>query len=176
MEAKPGDISSWGSTETQGIIDWACIKQVANLKETNATENMIDVSVRNLRTYLTAIGPELYSAGTVQEKFLELQYQIHSFVAEFSSVTWARLSPDEQSKVKAWAPKAEQLMESRRGRKALFEAWVWHILDDNIFSANPSTKWQAVKDTTMPWHLVGQLMEIFQSKSQHSDLPQLITA
>ena len=176
VPAKPAGSSSW-LTEIQEMVEGACNLEYDHLKEANSTQSQIDLSVRHLRDYIIAIGPEFYSPGEVQESYECLQKAIHDFAAGFfPTVTWAQLSPDEQSKVKAWAPRAEQFMESQRGRQALFQAWLWHILDDNIFSANPSTKWQGVKDTMMPWHLVGQLMDIFQSKSHYFDLLQLINA
>ena len=174
--AKPAESSSWLSKIGE-VVEGVCSFEYDLLKEANRTQSDIDLSVRHLRDYILAIGPELYSPGEVLESYGCLQTAIHDFAAGFfPTVTWAQLSPDEQSKVKAWAPRAEQFMESQRGREALFQAWVWHILDDNIFSANPSTKWQGFKDTMMPWHLAGQLMDIFQSKSHYFDLLQLINA
>lgn len=91
-------------------------------------------------------------------------------MANHFTTTWEQLTPEEQKKLKSWAPNAEHLIKSDRGRSALFQAWLWHILDDNIFSAEHySRKWQGMGDKMAIWNLLGQSMSILQGESQHPD-------
>jgi len=60
------------------------------------------------------------------------------YLSEFcfpEQISWETLTPAVQEKLIRWAPKAKQYLESGPQRSRLiFEAWIWHILDDNIFS------------------------------------------
>lgn len=51
-------------------------------------------------------------------------------------ISWESLTPAIQEKLVAWAPKSRQYLESapRRRSHVIFEAWIWHILYENIFS------------------------------------------
>jgi hypothetical protein len=49
---------------------------------------------------------------------------------------WAELQPRVQRRLTKWSPVAKELWESEfvELREALVRAWIWHYLDDNLFS------------------------------------------
>ena len=59
------------------------------------------------------------------------------------SARWDSLDEESQTKIKAWAPKAERFISvpSIGGGMALFEGWVWRILYDNLLSQDCDDKW-----------------------------------
>lgn len=72
-----------------------------------------------------------------------LSHQIGCLVNErFQATAWDEINPKDQARLDCWTPNAKLLIESERGHKAIFQAWIWHIIDDGVFSADPDTKWQ----------------------------------
>jgi hypothetical protein len=53
---------------------------------------------------------------------------------------WDMLSPPVRERFKRWTPVAQNLWESDFDdhREAMVRAWIWHYLDDNLFSFSPS--------------------------------------
>ncbi|KAI2607910.1 hypothetical protein GGR54DRAFT_643839 [Hypoxylon sp. NC1633] len=141
--------------------------------------NSMDIlhGTSSLRKMLSVVGPAVVACGEPKLVFEDLQLCIKQVARMIiKPVTWAQLKPEEQKKVLAWAPKAERLMDSTPGRRAIFQAWLWHLLDDMIFSANPSTKWPAVDDTWAVWPLLGQPMSIFQQTFDSGKIDSYETA
>jgi len=58
-----------------------------------------------------------------------------------ADASWENLEADTKAKLTSWSPHAKQMLESGlRGRDPLYAAWIWHILDDNLFSATGACK------------------------------------
>lgn len=73
---------------------------------------------------------------------------------------WDSLCPDIQKKLRSWTPKAEEFWGSELGAQKLFMAWIWHILDDNIFSRRSADiKWAAPH-----WQAHGLLHDLLQGE------------
>ncbi|KAI3316701.1 hypothetical protein HD806DRAFT_552086 [Xylariaceae sp. AK1471] len=77
----------------------------------------------------------------------------------FKPTPWDKLKPDDQSKLNRWTPDARLLIESERGYQFIFQAWIWHILDDEVFSADPTTKWQDQGDGFEAVRLLSQFID-----------------
>lgn len=129
----------------------------------------LDQMAANVRLFAHAVAtPAEYTHTSLYGCYHDISIGIGHLAGRFTT-TWEQLTPEEQKKLKSWAPNAEHLIKSDRGRGALFQAWLWHILDDNIFSAEPSEKWQGMGDKMAIWNLLGQSMSILQGESQHPD-------
>ncbi|KAK4234782.1 hypothetical protein C8A03DRAFT_46961 [Achaetomium macrosporum] len=75
---------------------------------------------------------------------------------------WDMLSPHVQERFGQWTPDAKRLWESDFGwhREALVRAWIWHYLDDNIFSFSPSAgAGELVKCSSPVWEHVRLLWQ-----------------
>ena len=81
----------------------------------------------------------------------------------FQPTPWDKLKPDDQAKLNRWTPDARLLIESESGYPPIFQAWIWHILDDGVFSADPKTKWQEYSDGYEAVKLFSQFLDIIQS-------------
>jgi len=97
-----------------------------------------------------------------------LDFEIASMARHLiiNTVTWDQLRPEHQAKLQGWAPRAKEIFASDAGKEYLFRAWIWHILDNKIFSADPSVKWLPFDDKFTVWKQVGALMSIFR-RSKH---------
>ncbi|KAI1157320.1 hypothetical protein F5B18DRAFT_224686 [Nemania serpens] len=86
------------------------------------------------------------------------------FMAEqcFRPTEWDRVNPDDQARLNCWTPNAKLLIESKRGYSPIFQAWIWHIIDDGVFSADPKTKWQGCSDRYEATKLFSQFLAIVQ--------------
>ncbi|KAI0414700.1 hypothetical protein F5X98DRAFT_365626 [Xylaria grammica] len=77
----------------------------------------------------------------------------------FKPTPWDKLKRDDQSKLNRWTPDARLLIESKTGYKFIFEAWIWHIIDDDVFLADPRTKWQDQGDGFEAVRLLSQFID-----------------
>ncbi|GAW21858.1 hypothetical protein ANO14919_113840 [Xylariales sp. No.14919] len=77
----------------------------------------------------------------------------------FEPTPWDKLKLDDQSKLNRWTPDARLLIESKTGYGFIFQAWIWHILDDEVFSADPKTKWQDQDDGFEAVRLLSQFID-----------------
>ncbi|GAP83027.2 hypothetical protein SAMD00023353_0400180 [Rosellinia necatrix] len=80
----------------------------------------------------------------------------------FEPTPWDTLKTSDQVKLNRWASNAKLLIESEPGYPLIFQAWIWHILDDEVFSADPKTKWQDCGDGYEAAKLFSQLLAIVQ--------------
>ncbi|KAI0399343.1 hypothetical protein F4802DRAFT_610935 [Xylaria palmicola] len=87
----------------------------------------------------------------------------------FQPTPWDKLKPDHQVKLKRWTPDARLLIESEPGYSLIFRAWIWHILDDGVFSADPKTKWQDYGDGYEAVKLFSQFLDIIQNTNDNND-------
>ncbi|KAJ8123917.1 hypothetical protein ONZ43_g242 [Nemania bipapillata] len=81
---------------------------------------------------------------------------------QFRPTPWAKLKPDDQVKLKRWSPDAKLLIESEPGYSLIFRAWIWHIIDDGVFSADHKTKWKEYGDGFEAVKLLSQFLDIVQ--------------
>ncbi|RWA04495.1 hypothetical protein EKO27_g10610 [Xylaria grammica] len=77
----------------------------------------------------------------------------------FEPTPWDKLKLDDQSKLNRWTPDARLLIESKTGYRFIFQAWIWHILDDEVFLADPKTKWQNQDDGFEAVKLLSQFID-----------------
>lgn len=103
---------------------------------------------------------ELYLTS-VHAKLVDLIYVMANHY--FQPTPWDKLKPDDQAKLNRWTPDARLLIESESGYPPIFQAWIWHILDDGVFSADPKTKWQEYSDGYEAVKLFSQFLDIIQS-------------
>ncbi|KAI1307058.1 hypothetical protein F5Y03DRAFT_405661 [Xylaria venustula] len=96
----------------------------------------------------------------------EISLMVHQ---RFQPTPWDKLKPDHQVKLKRWTPDARLLIESEPGYSLIFRAWIWHILDDGVFSADPKTKWQDYGDGYEAVKLFSQFLDIIQKSEDTND-------
>lgn len=66
---------------------------------------------------------------------LGLGKSIHELaISGFKFTSWEALGTDTQKKLSSWSVKAKEMLDSKERRVYVYEAWIWHILDDNLFS------------------------------------------
>jgi hypothetical protein len=98
--------------------------------------------------YYHGLGPP---GGTVESNWEILTCKIR-WVSEMylaPRVPWSSLGPDTRDKLLLWTPKAQQFLDSDdEEARVVFEAWIWHVLDDYVFS-----------NTKGPW--VGELWNAY---------------
>lgn len=82
----------------------------------------------------------------------------------FRPTPWKRLKPDDQTKLKRWTPHAKLLIESESGFSLIFQAWIWHILDDGVFSADVGTKWEECGEGYEAVKLLSQFLDVIQNQ------------
>ncbi len=102
------------------------------------------------------------STEYLQRSYECLDNHINTLISTFlwHPVPWENLRPQHQEKLKHWTPKARQFMMTHP--TVMFRAWIWHLLDDFVFSADPSVKWQG--DESGPWKAFGQFMSTLKRK------------
>lgn len=151
----------------QHVICELCLRKGRQM-QIPSEEPIFDEMAQNVEEFaLAVLDRGDYGTLSVDEPYEGISKTIQYIAVNAFTTTWEQLTPEEQKKLKSWAPNAEHLIKSDRGRQALFTAWLWHILDDNIFSAEPSKKWQGMEDKMAIWNLLGQSMSILQGESQH---------
>ena len=74
-------------------------------------------------------------------------------------IPWQYLDPEVQSRFISWSPVARQLWESDfvAHREAMVQAWIWHYLDDYIFSFAGSQRDGPLKVRSPVWEHVRTL-------------------
>jgi hypothetical protein len=65
----------------------------------------------------------------------------------FQPTPWDKLKAEDRRKLTSWTPCAKRFIESTRGFPYIFGAWIWRILDEEVFSADPQTKWRNHDDS-----------------------------
>jgi hypothetical protein len=74
---------------------------------------------------------------------------------------WAELQPAVRQRLTRWSPVAKELWESEfvEVREALVRAWIWHYLDDNLFSwrGGDEDAGQLVRTSSPAWECVRSL-------------------
>ncbi|KAI1291003.1 hypothetical protein F5Y03DRAFT_388670 [Xylaria venustula] len=90
-----------------------------------------------------ASGPLEHRYQDIEEVYNILTSKIEELITMgFQPTPWEDLKADDQRKLNSWTPHAKRFIQSRRGCKAIFEAWIWRMLDEGVFSADPRTKWR----------------------------------
>ncbi|KAI1160931.1 hypothetical protein F5B18DRAFT_654130 [Nemania serpens] len=101
--------------------------------------------------------------GNMNSLHVRLSNRIELMAEQYFRLTaWDTVMPDDQARLKCWTPNAKLLIESERGYSLIFQAWIWHIIDDGVFSAGPKTKWQDDSDGYEATKLLSQLVAIIQ--------------
>lgn len=67
-------------------------------------------------------------------------YIQRSAMHSFKFASWEALGTDTQEKLSSWSVNAKGMLESVLHQRYLYEAWIWHILDDNLFSCKGTQK------------------------------------
>lgn len=89
-------------------------------------------------------------------------------MAFMSDASWENLGADTQNKLSSWCPKAKKMLESSPWQwPLLHRAWIWHILDENLFSAMGTGKvWR-----NELWESYHKLHDAFQGEC-YTSLPE----
>ncbi|KAK4035250.1 hypothetical protein C8A01DRAFT_38272 [Parachaetomium inaequale] len=67
------------------------------------------------------------------ENYRKIRWVLELYLAP--RVPWSSLGPDTGDKLLLWTPKAKQFLDSDdETARVVFEAWIWHVLDDHVFS------------------------------------------
>jgi hypothetical protein len=72
-------------------------------------------------------------------------------------VEWQAMSPETRGMLESWSPVAQQLWESDfvAHREGIIQAFIWHYLDDNLFSFAPNLEEKAlVEPSCSAWEHV----------------------
>lgn len=153
----------------EDLVETLCRYRRANLQFPGMSKHDIAMTERSLRLFASAVSPELYTQSTLGYSYKQLDDDIRHLTKFFESTSWTNLTPAEQETLRSWTPKAKQYIESTAGKRLIFHAWIWHILDEKIFSADVLTKWDAEDENRMAgWKLLGRSMNLFQSTCHHS--------
>ncbi|KAI8624132.1 hypothetical protein F5Y19DRAFT_480898 [Xylariaceae sp. FL1651] len=134
------------------------------LRESNDGPRLAKIKEEKMPT--TSLIESTYNEQNFVATHVKLSNEIHLMAeVSFQPTPWDKLKPDDQVKLKRWTPDAKLLIESKRGYPLIFSAWIWHILDDGVFSADPKTKWQEYGDGFEAVKLLSQFIDItFQSE------------
>lgn len=164
------ELTAPGESVIEDLVETLCRYRRANLQFPGMSKHDIAMTERSLRSFASAVSPELYTQSTLGRSYKELDDEIGHLTAKFfESTSWTNLTPAEQETLRSWTPKAKQYIESTTGKKLIFHAWIWHILDEKIFSKDLLTKWDALDENRMAgWKLLAQGINIFQSTYHHS--------
>lgn len=83
---------------------------------------------------------------------------------------WQSLDPEVQSRLSSWSPVAEQLWGSDflAHREAMVQAWIWHYLDDYLFSFAGNQQDGTLELRSPVWEHVRALRRDLDGKSSPS--------
>ncbi|KAJ2995864.1 hypothetical protein NUW58_g1151 [Xylaria curta] len=112
----------------------------------------------------------IYDYDNLTAQYFKINEEIKEIVERlFQPTPWDDIKPNDQVKLNRWTPHARLLIESKLGHSLIFHAWVWHILDEGVFSADPKTKWQDYGDGFEAVKLFSQFLDIVQNSEHAND-------
>jgi hypothetical protein len=85
-------------------------------------------------------------------------------IQQMGLAAWGDLDPDARRRLESWSPAARRFWESDfpAHRSGIVQAWIWHYLDDNLFSfATDAEEESLVKSSSKVWtHVRGLRREL----------------
>ncbi|KAI1274306.1 hypothetical protein F5Y07DRAFT_390725 [Xylaria sp. FL0933] len=117
-----------------------------------------------------ASGPLESRYHDISELYDTLAPQIRVLAeAGFQPTPWDKLRADDQRKLNSWTPHAKRFIESKRGYTVILEAWIWRILDEGVFSADPQTKWRNHDNSFEAVKYLGQFIASIEKPQDSAD-------
>ncbi|KAI3325673.1 hypothetical protein HD806DRAFT_533337 [Xylariaceae sp. AK1471] len=115
-------------------------------------------------------GPLESRYGDITENYDKLTDKIQDLAGTgFQPTPWDKLKADDQRKLNSWTPHAKRFIESWRGYTAILEAWIWRILYEGVFSANPQTKWRNHDNSFEAVKYLGQFIASIEEPQDAAD-------
>lgn len=128
------ELTAPGESAIEDLVETLCRYRRANLQFPGVSKHDIAMTERSLRLFASAVSPELYTQSTLGYSYKQLDDDIRHLTKFFESTSWTNLTPAEQETLRSWTPKAKRYIESTAGKRLIFHAWIWHILDEkNLF-------------------------------------------
>ncbi|VUC28500.1 unnamed protein product [Clonostachys rosea] len=103
----------------------------------------------------------------IKRLWSELRCDITLLVKEWmpERYLWEDLSEESRKEISSWASNAKGYIENdqKKYSSALFEAWIFHLLYENLFSLDCHEKW-----SSPDWAMFGQLQRIYSNHAESS--------
>ncbi|KAI1351998.1 hypothetical protein F5Y01DRAFT_281055 [Xylaria sp. FL0043] len=170
MEKKESEMAS--SDKTTPTLPSAPVSSdsVATADESTSHEDPRATYYRSKDKMTFASGPlEAYYHG-ISELYGTLASRIWALTeAGFQPTPWDKVKADDQRKLNSWTPHAKRFIESKRAYTVILEAWIWRILDEGVFSADPRTKWRNHDNSFEAVKYLGQFIASIEKPQDAAD-------